>query len=179
MKCSLKGNKLYFDEFFFIDLNKDTILEYDLRKRTEISYEEYRELIKRRAYSMAYFLLAKRDYPSRELYQKLVQKYREKDIIADLIAEFLDRGYLDDYEYGKSYIASHNYGKKKMEFMLFQKGLTREVISSLLEDNRERELEEIKRQWEKLGNKDRDKKIMSLMRKGFEYRDIQRAISDE
>lgn len=177
MKCSLKGNKLYFDEFFFIDLNKDTILEYDLKNRSEISYEEYKELIFKRAISMAYFLLGKKDYPSKELYQKLVIKYREKEIIEKIISDFVHRGYIDDYEYGKNYIASHNYGRKKMEYMLFQKGISRDIIKSLLDDNSERELEEIKKQWIKLGDKEKDKKILSLMRKGFEYRNIQKALA--
>lgn len=177
MKCNLKGNKLYFDEYFFIDLNKDTILEFDLKNRDEITFDEYRELIFKRACSMAYFLLAKRDYSSRELYQKLVTKYKEKDIIEDIISDFIDRGYIDDYEYGKHYVANHNYGRKKMEYMLFQKGLSGDVIKSLLDDNCEKELEEIKKQWVKLGDKEKDKKILSLLRKGFEYHSIQKAIS--
>ena len=81
MKYNLKGNKIYFDEFFYLDLNKQTILEFDLKKRDEISEVEYRELVKRRVESMGYFLLGKRDYSERELYQKLLSKYREKDII--------------------------------------------------------------------------------------------------
>lgn len=178
MKCNLKGNKLYFDEIFYIDLNKDTILEYDLKNRDEITFEEYKELIFKRACSMAYFLLAKKDYPSKELYEKLLIKYREKEIIAEIISNFVERGYIDDYEYGKNYISSHNYGRKKMEFMLYQKGLTRDMIKSLLDDNVDRELEEIKKQWVKLGNKEKDKKILSLMRKGFEYRSIQKAIAE-
>ncbi len=36
-RYSLKGNKIYFDEEFFIDLNKQTIAEYELQKRNEIS----------------------------------------------------------------------------------------------------------------------------------------------
>lgn len=178
MKCSLKGNKLYFDEFFFIDLNRDTITQYNLKNRDEISIEEYRELIKKRAYSMAYFLLAKRDYPSGDLKTRLISKYRERDIIEDLIADFCERGYIDDYEYGKSYVRTHSYGRKKMEFMLLKKGLSSDMIRELLDDNSDQELEEAKKQWIKLGNKEKDKKIMSLMRKGFEYSTIQRAVSE-
>lgn len=178
MKCSLKGNKLYFDEFFFIDLNRDTITQYDLKNRDEISIEEYRELIKKRAYSMAYFLLAKRDYPSGDLKTRLISKYKERDIIEDLIADFCERGYIDDYEYGKSYVRTHSYGRKKMEFMLLKKGLSSDMIRELLDDNSDQELEEAKKQWIKLGNKEKDKKIMSLMRKGFEYSTIQRAVCE-
>ena len=62
-RYSLKGNKIYFDEEFFIDLNKQTIAEYELQKRNEISEEEYYEIIRRRVLSMGYFLLSKKDYP--------------------------------------------------------------------------------------------------------------------
>lgn len=60
MRYNLKGNKIYFDEFFYLDLNKQTILEFDLKNRDEITQGEYRELIRRRAESMGYFLLGKR-----------------------------------------------------------------------------------------------------------------------
>lgn len=176
MKCKLQGNKLYFDEYFYIDLNKQTIDEFELRKKIEITIEEYRELIRRRAYSMGYFLLARRDYSSQELYQYLVKKYREKKIIQELIDEFIEKGYIDDYEYGKNYIKSHKYSKRKMEFMLLKKGISSCIIKELLKENIQDELEEVRRQWEKLGNRDENKKIASLMRKGFCYGDIQKVI---
>lgn len=178
MKFNLKGNKLYFNDFFFINLNKDTILEYDLKNREEITDNEYRELIKKRAYSMGYFLLSSRDYSSGDLSKKLVSKYREKDIIKEIIDDFCEKGYIDDYEYGKSYINNHNYGRKKMEFMLLQKGLNSNMIKELLDECSDKELEEAKKQWVKLGNKEKEKKILSMMRKGFEYSMILRAISE-
>ena len=65
-----------------------------------------------------------------------------------------------------------------MEFMLFQKGLSSDIIRELLNDNSDNELEEIKRLWLRFGEKEKDKKIISLMRKGFQYRDIKKAISE-
>lgn len=178
MKYNLKGNKIYFDEFFYLDLNKQTILEFDLKKRDEISEVEYRELVKRRVESMGYFLLGKRDYSERELYQKLLSKYREKDIIKSIIEKFIELGYLNDYDYAQSYVNSHNYSKKKMEFMLLQKGVNSAIIRDILAGQDTFEIEKIKKQWKKLGNKENDKKIVSLMRKGFQYKDIQRAIKE-
>lgn len=177
-RFSLKGNKVYFDEFFYIDLNKQTILDFDLKNREEISDEEYLELIKKRAQSMAYFLLSKRDYSEKELFLKLLSKYREKVVVKGVVDEFVNLGYINDYDYGESYIKSHNYGKKKMEFMLLQKGLSQSTIRELLADFKDEEIEEIKKQWLKLGNKEKEKKILSLMRKGFEYRDIQKALRE-
>lgn len=177
-RYSLKGNKVYFDENFFIDLNKQTITEYELDKRNEISDDEYRALIRKRALSMGYFLLAKKDYSIKEFTNKLLLKYRERDIINKIIQEFIENGYLDDMEYGRSYIKIHNYGKKKMEFMLMQKGVSQSIIKELLSENSDEELEEIRRLWIKLGEKEKDKKIQSLMRKGFEYRDIKKVVSE-
>lgn len=178
MKYNLKGNKIYFDEFFYLDLNKQTIIEFDLKNRSEISEREYRELIRRRAESMAYFLLSKRDYSERELYQKLLSKYKEKEIIKKILEKFKELGYLNDYDYVESYIKSHNYSKKKMEFMLLQKGIPSGIIREVLEESGLQEIEEIKKQLKKLGSKEIDKKIVSLMRKGFVYNDIQRAIKE-
>ena len=177
-RYSLKGNKVYFDDNFFIDLNKKTIAEYELDKREEISEEEYRALIRRRALSMGYFLLAKKDYSIKEFTSKLLIKYRERDIINEIIQEFIENNYLNDMEYGRSFIKIHNYGRKKTEFMLMQKGLSQQIIKELLEENSDEELEEIKRLWIKLGEKEKDKKILSLMRKGFEYRDIKKVVSE-
>lgn len=104
-----------------MDLNKQTILEFDLKKRDEISEVEYRELVKRRVESMGYFLLGKRDYSERELYQKLLSKYREKDIIKSIIEKFIELGYLNDYDYVQSYVNSHNYSKKRWSLCFYKR----------------------------------------------------------
>lgn len=177
-KFSLKGNKVYFDEIFCIDLNKTTIAEFGLKNKEYLTDEEYEHLIRLRALSMGYFLLSKQDYSIKELKTKLLLKYREKYIIDEIIEEFKGKNYLDDYEYGRSYVRNHNYGKKKMEFMLFQKGLSQTVIKEVVGENSANELEEIKKLWIKLGDKEKEKKILSLMRKGFEYQDIKKAVSE-
>lgn len=177
MKISLKRNKLYFSPTFFIDLDRKTIDEYNLKKRTEISEIEYKELITQRAYSMAYFLLARREMSSKKLKDKLIEKYKERKIIENLIEDFTQKGYLDDTQFAELYIRSHpNYSKKKMFFSLSQMGIDRDTINSFL--GKYDEKDEIIRQWERLGNKDYNKKIMSLMRKGFNYRTIREVIDD-
>ena len=130
MKYNLKGNKIYFDEFFYLDLNKQTILEFDLKKRDEISEVEYRELVKRRVESMGYFLLGKRDYSERELYQKLLSKYREKDIIKSINRKnLLKLGYLNDYDYVQSYVKLHIIiVKKRWSLCFYKKGVNSAII---------------------------------------------------
>ena len=57
-KFSLKGNKVYFDEIFYIDLNKNTIAEFDLKNKEYLTDEEYETLIRLRALSMGYFFMS-------------------------------------------------------------------------------------------------------------------------
>lgn len=175
-KYVLKGNKVYFDDFFYLSLGKQSILEFNLQKKDEVTDEEYSQLINISATSYGYYLLSKRDYSEKEFFQKLLLRYKEKSIISEVVEKFKNNGYLNDYDFAKFYIDTHSYSKKKMEYKLFEKGIKREVVNELLTSNRDKELDEIKRQWKKLGNKDNVKKINSLIRKGFEYKDIKKVI---
>ena len=51
------------------------------------------------------------------------------------------------------------------------------MITEILEDNEDEQIEKIKILWRKLGNKEDKKKIESILRKGFLYKDIKRAMS--
>lgn len=182
IECKLIKNKLYFEEDFYIDLNRETIEEYELTDIESISFDIYSEIIKRRAKSMAYFLLSKKDYFSKELEKKLVEKYKERDMIVEVIDELVQNGYIDDYESARIYINNHNYGRKKMEFMLFQKGVSTDVIREILDENTEKEEKEIEKQLLKMEGKEDRVKIEKLIRKGFEYskiRGILQRIKDE
>ena len=87
-------------------------------------------------------------------------------------------GIIDDYEKAKSYANQHqNYGPKKLSFIFYQMGLDREMITEILEDDEDEQIEKIKILWRKLGNKEDKKKIESILRKGFLYKDIKRAMS--
>lgn len=96
------------------------------------------------------------------MYQKLLSKYREREIIKGVIEKFLELGYLNDYDYAESYINSHNYSKKKMEFMLLQKGISSDIIGELLESSEFQEIDEIKRQWKNWGIEMRRKRFSHL-----------------
>ena len=66
-----------------------------------------------------------------------------------------------------------------MEYLLLQKGLAKEVVREALEEACQDPSEEIRKIWEKLGNKEKEKKIIALLRKGYNYSEIQRAISEK
>ena len=56
-------------------------------------------------------------------------------------------------------------------------GIDRDIISEILEEEKDEEIERIKALWLKLGEREERKKIESLLRKGFLYKDIKEAIS--
>ena len=173
LKITIKGNKLFLENDKIIYLTKEMIAKFDLNGKTCLDDKTFYSLIYFRIKLSAYNMLAKRDYFKKELKNKLI----EQNGFAD-VEDFEEKGYLDDYEKAKSYASQHsNYGAKKLSFIFYQMGVDREIISEILEDDKDNQIEKIKQLWYKLGNKEKQKKIESILRKGFLYGDIKKAIS--
>lgn len=173
----LLKNKYLFENGLSIGLNNEIVNKYDLKRREELSHEEYLQVLELAALSTSYYYLAKRDYTKKEIYNKLLQKYWEKNPIVKVIKRLEEAGYIDDKEFAISYVKTKKCGKKKIIYDLKLKGITSEVIEEVLSFYEEEdELEELSGAWDKLGEKEEQKKIASLMRKGFSYGDIKRVI---
>ena len=155
LKITIKGNKLILDNDKIIYLTKEMFSKFDLKDKTELDDETFYSLI-----------------------NKLIEKIGFADIVEDVVDDFEEKGYLDDYEKAKSYTSQHsNYGAKKLSFLLYQMGVDREIVSEILEDEKDNQIEKIKQLWIRLGNKEDKKKVESILRKGFLYGDIKKAIS--
>lgn len=175
----IQKNKIFFENGAEFSLSKSTIKEYKLEESMEIDRDTYMYLAESSALSFSYWLLGKKDYSKKELEIKLLTKYKEKTIISKVINQLNDMCYLNDYDFAESFISSHkNWGKKKLEFHLVSKGIDISIVKELLEDNEENEINSIQKIWEKMGDKDYNKKIESLMRKGFEYGTIKKAVKN-
>lgn len=173
----LSKNKYLFENGLSIGLNNEIINKYDLKRREELSHEEYLQVLELAALSTSYYYLAKRDYTKKEIHSKLIQKYWEKLPIAKVIKKLEEAGYIDDREFATSYVKNRKGGRKKIEYELKLKGITSEIIQEVLSSYEgEEELEDLSKAWDKLGEKEEQKKIASLMRKGFTYSDIKRVI---
>lgn len=174
----LQKNKFIFENGLSIGLNNEIVNKYDLKRREELSREEYLQVLELAALSTSYYYLAKRDYTKKEIYNKLLQKYWEKPPIVKVVKRLEEAGYINDKEFAITYAKNKKCGKKKIAYDLKLKGITSEVIQEALsfyeEDD---ELEELSKAWDKLGMKEEHKKIASLMRKGFSYSDIKRVIT--
>lgn len=178
MKILIKGNKLFLEDGQVIFLTKEMISKFSLKEKEFLSDEDLNSLIHFRIKLSAYNMLLKRDYFKKELAIKLREKLNFPNIIDDVIYELSQKGYLNDSEKAYSYAKLHpNYGRKKLAYIFQQMGVDSEIIQDIIFDNIENEIDNIKNLWFKLGNKPNDKKIASLMRKGFSYGDIKKAIS--
>lgn len=171
-------NKLIFDDGSQIFVTKEMIQKFTLQGKEILSEEEYEELIRYRIRLSAYTWLSKRDYSAKELEMKLSRYCSQKQWILDLIEDLQDQEYLDDYHYAVQWIQSKKYGRSKMEYLLLQKGLSREIVKKALEETYESDSDEIVRVWNKLGEKAKEKKVMALLRKGYRYSEIKKALAE-
>jgi len=172
-------NKIYLEDYEVIDINRDIKAKYRIKTGGEISVEDYKKIIYESALSKSYFLLSIRDYTERELLQKLRMKYKKSELVGvelkKVVNKLLELGYIDDYNYAKSYIErKKSIGRKKIEYELHIKGITSEIISTIYskENFGKDEKVQIENQLHKVKNREKDKQIAYFMRKGFKLSDI-------
>ena len=80
-------------------------------------------------------LLARRDFASRELSERLVKQGCEEAIAARVVAELLGQGVLDDARYAQNYVTYHagrGQGPVRIAAELRQRGIAPELIEAAL-----------------------------------------------
>ena len=184
MRVSLDG------EPAFVFTDKE-IREWNLEEEMVLDDSEEQALLQyvsREAVRTAMNLLVKRDYAEAELYRKLRDKGYSEFFAGKGIEYVSSYHYLDDERYARQMIGSrkNTTSRKMMVYRMRQKGLSDEVIQEAMEEadwTDEMGLaREIRRRFssaeqiESLTDKDRQKLIQSLMRKGYGYSDIQHVI---
>lgn len=184
MRVSLDGEPA----FVFTDreirewnLEEEMVLD-DLEKQALLQY------VSREVARTAMNLLVKRDYAEAELYRKLRDKGYSEFFAGKGIEYVSAYHYLDDARYARQMIGSRKdtMSRKMMVSRMRQKGLSDEVIQEAMEEADWTDemgiAREIRRRFssaeqiESLTDKDRQKLIQSLMRKGYGYSDIQHVI---
>ena len=184
MRVSIDG------EPAFVFTDKE-IREWCLAEELELTESQEEELIRyvsREAARVAMNLLVKRDYAEAELYRKLKDR-GYSDYFAGKGIEYVSSyHYLDDVRYARQMIASKSgtVSRKMMVNKMKQKGLSDEVIREAMEAAEWTDeaglVRELRKRFnssvqiEELTDKDRQKLIQSLMRKGYGYGDISHAL---
>lgn len=174
--------RLTVDEMYFASLY--------LKDGQEITDDEYDELEStvntRRAYNCAVSLLSRRDHSEKELMRKLKEKgYAEG--AEEAISKLKNSGYVDDERFCRLYVSElirlKGYGKRRVEQELYLKGVSRDIISLVLEEitfDTEALSDIIRRKYlsKMKDEKGKQRAINALMRLGYSYREIRDALSD-
>ena len=184
MRVSLDG------EPAFVFTDKE-IREWNLEEEMVLDDSEKQALLQyvsREAARTAMNLLVKRDYAVAELYRKSRDKGYSEFFAGKGIEYVSAYHYLDDARYARQMIGSrkNTTSRKMMVYRMRQKGLSDEVIQEAMEEADWTDemgiAREIRKRFssaeqiESLTDKDRQKLIQSLMRKGYGYSDIQHVI---
>lgn len=175
----LSRNKISFDNGVEFTLSGEMISQFELKKKDFLEKNEYILLLEIACENYAYYLLGIKNYFTRDLYTKLQERYRNRDVVLKILEKIQEKGYIDDNDSAKNFISTHgNYGVEKLRFHLIKKGVSREIIENLLEETKDSQLEQLRKMVEKMKDKPREKVIESLMRKGFIYRDIKEILEE-
>lgn len=175
----LNSNKIYLSNNEVIDISPDIIHEYKLKEGLEIT-DIYKDILFDSIKQKAFFYLYLKSRTKYELISKLKLKYKNTDIIKEVI-EYLEKQlYINDVDYAIAYILSHKYSKQKQYLKLMQKGISKKDIDIAFENapnNLEDELldKEVIKMIEKAIEPAQI--IIKLTRKGYEYTKIVEALN--
>lgn len=175
-----KKVNVYLDGEYYFFLFQSEIKKYKLKEGMELSPSFYNmiieEIVYNRAKQKAVNILKYMDRTEYELKQKLKHAGYKEEIVNRIISYFYEYNYLDDRRFAYAYIERKKSSKslKQIEMELRQKGVSREIIQELLENQKGGEEEALKKIIEKKlkgiekPTKEQKQKIsMYLYRKGY------------
>ena len=185
-----RRSKVFLDEDFTFVLYKGEIKRFGIEEGETLSQEVYQEILKdvlmKRARERVIFLLKASDKTEQELRRKLKEGGYLQEAIDYAIGFLKDHRFIDDQDYGRRYVEYHSRQKseRQIRYELQRKGLDKEMIRDILEEQPVDEEARIREYLRKKGLKpenmefkEKGKVMASLGRKGFSYEAINRVLS--
>ena len=139
-------NKIYLDNDEIMDISPLIRQKYNLKINDDIE-RFYDEISYEASFEKGIFLISLKDRTKKELRLKLEEKYRNKLAILKVIKKLEEFGYLSDLNYAISYIESRKYGKNRILYNLFQKGIDKSTVEKAylaLAEEKEENVDDIK-----------------------------------
>lgn len=139
-------NKIYLDNDEIMDISPLIRQKYNLKVNDDIE-RFYDEISYEASFEKGIFLISLKDRTKKELRLKLEEKYRNKLAILKVIKKLEEFGYLSDLNYAISYIESRKYGKNRILYNLFQKGIDKSTVEKAylaLAEEKEENVDDIK-----------------------------------
>ena len=139
-------NKIYLDTEEIIDISPLIRQKYDLKVNDNIE-RFYDEISCEASLEKGIFLISLKDRTKKEIRLKLEEKFRNKSAILQAIEKLEELGYLNDLNYAISYIEGRTYGKNRISYNLFQKGIDKVTVEKAyltLDEEKEHNVDDIK-----------------------------------
>lgn len=169
---------MYLDTGEIMDISPLIRQRYDLKANDNIE-RFYDEISYEASLEKGIFLISLKDRTKKELQLKLEEKYQNKAAVLRATEKLEELGYLNDLNYAMSYIESKTYGKNRVSYNLFQKGVRKDVVEKAylaLDEEKEENVEDVKLEKliEKKGkkvniNNERDEKKIKEEQKLIQY----------
>ena len=139
-------NKIYLDTEEIMDISPLIRQKYDLKVNDNIE-RFYDEISYEAALEKGIFLISLKDRTKKEIRLKLEEKFRNKSAILQAIEKLEELGYLNDLNYAISYIEGRTYGRSRISYNLFQKGIDKVTVEKAyltLDEEKEDNVDDIK-----------------------------------
>ncbi|NLI57262.1 MAG: regulatory protein RecX [Clostridium sp.] len=190
-----KNNKMlsvFIDNAYSFSISEEDYLRLKLYEKTSISKKEIDEIKRNIALksvkSSAIRLVTYKLLSEKELFLKLTAKGYDEDVVNMAIEELKSMGYLNDMIYAQKFVYERiklkPKSKKALSFELKSKGISEDIIETVLNDIDydedvviERLLRKRFRKYDLADSKITKKAYSFLMHRGFNFEDIKRVIN--
>lgn len=201
---------VYIDDKFFCSLDISQVVDLRIKIGREISEDEKKQLKRASDFSkfyaraLEYALIRPRssrevkDYLKKKTLSRKIRvknrktgEYQTKEkqgydesLVPLVFQRLEERGYIDDERFTKIWVENRNVNKgssiKKLRLELQQKGVSQQIIDTILSESDRNDKSELKKIIAKKHDKylDQQKLIQYLLRAGFNYSDILDALSE-
>ena len=153
-------SKVFIEQEFAFVLYKGELRLYHIYEGADISQTDYEQIMNKvlpkRAKLRAMNLLKNREYPSKQLYDKLKEGCYPEQIIDEALNYVASYHYIDDLRYAEDYITDHETtrSRRRIEQDLMDRGINRDVLQKAWQ------------QWEQKGGvQDEETMIRQLLKK--------------
>jgi len=189
-----KRFNIFIDGEFSLGLDAETLIKKGLKENQEISQKDIEKLIKenevQRTLDRALRFLSYRPRSEKEIMDFLVRKQAGEETSKMVMARLKDLGMVDDKAFSAWWLEQRKTfrpkGKRLLVMELKRKGVNREIVDQLLENQTEEdELETAKKilakkanRWQGLSSLEFKKKAGEfLLRRGFSWETVNEAVA--
>lgn len=176
-------------------LHIDIITDFGIAQGMEIEHAELKKVIYasnfRRAYEYALYRLDYRDFSAEEIYEKLLETYKNEALCLEVVKKLASAGIINDERYAeklaRKLVESKKYGYRRAKREMMQKGLAENTVCGALKqyaDSFEENLATLLRgKYSRYLTDDTDRKSIekaknALVRYGYGYDEINRAVAE-